>query len=84
MKINFTERAWDEYLYWQQTDRAQLKRINALIRDIQRDGFEGIGKPEPLGYEFQGHWSRRIDAEHRLVYKILEEGLLIVQCRYHY
>ena len=84
MKINFTEKAWEEYLFWQQNDRAQLKRINTLIRDIQRNPYEGIGRPESLRYEYQGYWSRRIDEEHRLVYKVLDDILNIVQCRYHY
>ena len=84
MKINFTENAWEEYLFWQQNDRAQLKRINTLIRDIQRNPYEGIGRPESLRYEYQGYWSRRIDEEHRLVYKVLDDILNIVQCRYHY
>jgi len=84
LKINFTENAWEEYLFWQQNDRAQLKRINTLIRDIQRNPYEGIGRPESLRYEYQGYWSRRIDEEHRLVYKVLDDILNIVQCRYHY
>jgi toxin YoeB len=84
LKITFTAIAWDEYLYWQQTDRARIKRINELIRDVSRNPYEGIGKPEPLRYEYRGYWSRRIDAEHRLVYKIIDGTILIVQCRYHY
>ena len=84
MKINFTEKAWEEYVFWQQNDRAQLKRINTLIREIQRNPYEGIGRPESLRYEYQGYWSRRIDEEHRLVYKVLDDALNIVQCRYHY
>lgn len=84
MKILFTEHAWEEYLYWQQTDKKMLRRINELIRDIQRKPFEGIGKPEPLKFGFAGLWSRRIDHEHRLVYKIEKDGVCIVQCRYHY
>lgn len=82
--ISFRERAWDDYLFWQQTNKAIHKRINLLIKDIQRNPFEGIGKPEPLKYEFSGFWSRRIDDEHRLVYTIVDDNLIIVQCRYHY
>ena len=82
--IHFRQRAWDDYLYWQQTDHKILKRINALIRDIQRDPFAGLGKPEPLKHQFTGLWSRRINDEHRLVYTLLDGGLVIVQCRYHY
>ena len=84
MKILFTEQAWEDYLHWQKNDRAMLKRVNELIRDVQRDPFEGVGKPEPLRYEFKGYWSRRIDTEHRLVYKVADGAMWIVQCRYHY
>ncbi|MEI7867401.1 MAG: Txe/YoeB family addiction module toxin [Candidatus Methylumidiphilus sp.] len=82
--ISFRERAWNDYLYWQQTDKAKLKRINQLIRDIQRDPFEGIGKPEPLRHDLAGLWSRRIDDEHRLVYAVEGMNIMIAQCRYHY
>ena len=82
--ICFRQRAWDDYLYWQQTDRKILQRINFLIRDIQRDPFSGPGKPEPLKHQFAGFWSRRINDEHRLVYTLLDGELVIVQCRYHY
>jgi toxin YoeB len=84
MALTFDDDAWDDYLYWQQNDKARLKRINALIRDIQRSPFEGIGKPEPLKHQFSGFWSRRIDDEHRLVYQVNDETITIVQCRYHY
>jgi toxin YoeB len=84
MMINFRERAWQDYLYWQETDKQILKRINALIKDIQRNPFIGIGKPEPLKYQFAGFWSRRINDEHRLVYTFIKTELVIVQCRYHY
>ena len=84
MKLIWSEQAWDDYLYWQQTDRKILQRINALIRDIQRDPFGGLGKPEPLKHQFTGFWSRRINDEHRLVYTLLDDELVIVQCRYHY
>jgi len=82
--ICFRERAWSDYLYWQQTDRRMLKRINSLIRDIQRDPGAGIGKPEPLKHDLSGLWSRRIDDEHRLVYTVSAGELVIIQCRYHY
>jgi toxin YoeB len=82
--ISFRDRAWADYLYWQQTNKAILKRINQLIRDIQRDPFSGIGEPEPLRHELAGLWSRRIDEEHRLVYCIEANDIIIVQCRYHY
>jgi len=82
--ICFRERAWQDYLHWQQTDKKMLKRINALIKDIQRDPFNGLGKPESLKHHLTGFWSRRIDDEHRLVYTLVNNELIIVQCRYHY
>jgi len=84
MKLTFHEEAWEDYLYWQSSDRKQLKKINALLRECLRTPFAGTGKPEPLKGEFAGWWSRRIDQEHRLVYRATEDGLLIAQCRYHY
>jgi toxin YoeB len=84
MTLTFSSKAWDNYLYWQKTDKAILKRINALIRDIQRDHFEGIGKPEPLRHSLSGYWSRRINDEHRIVYKAADGNLFIAQLRYHY
>jgi toxin YoeB len=78
------ENAWDDYLYWQGQDRRVLKRINQLLADIQRNGNTGIGKPEALKHGFQGFWSRRITDEHRLVYRVAEDAVLIAQCRYHY
>ncbi|HYN20685.1 MAG TPA: Txe/YoeB family addiction module toxin [Thermoanaerobaculia bacterium] len=80
----FAERAWEDYLFWQATDRRVLARINHLIREIQRDPFVGIGKPEPLRHAFRGYWSRRVDDEHRLVYKIEGDSVLLAQMRYHY
>jgi len=80
----WSDDAWDEFLYWQQNDKKVLKRILELIKDIDRNGYEGIGKPEGLRYSLQGFWSRRIDAEHRLVYKVEDDSLIIVSCRYHY
>jgi toxin YoeB len=84
LKIIFSELAWEDYLYWQQTDKRLLKRTNELIQAIQRDPFVGIGKPEPLKHGFSGYWSRRINDEHRIVYKVQDEALLIAQCRGHY
>jgi toxin YoeB len=80
----FTDAAWDDYLYWQSQDRKTLKRVNALIKDIERSPFEGIGKPEPLRYRLQGYWSRRIDAENRLVYSVTGDRVNIVSCKDHY
>ena len=84
MKLIFAEHAWEDYLYWQRTDKSVLKRINHLIKDMQRHPYEGIGDPEPLKHSWSGYWSRRIDREHRLVYKATDETIIIVQCRYHY
>lgn len=84
MIIAWAEKAWEDYLYWQQTDRKTLKRINMLLKDITRQPFEGIGDPEPLKHNWSGYWSRRIDREHRLVYKVAAEGIVVVQCCYHY
>ena len=83
MKLTFAENAWEDYLHWQKTDKQMLKRINTLIREIQRSPFEGIGKPEPLKHALSGYWSRRINDEHRIVYKIGEDVILIAQLRYH-
>lgn len=84
MKIIFSEHAWEEYLFWQNTDRKILLRINSLIRDIQRSPFAGVGKPEPLKHALTGYWSRRITDEHRIVYKVERDTLLIAQLRFHY
>jgi toxin YoeB len=84
VKIVFASRAWEDYLHWQGQDRRTLRRINALIADIVRNGNEGIGKPEPLRHSLSGYWSRRIDEKHRLVYQIGEDEVLIAGCRYHY
>lgn len=84
MRLIFAEKAWEDYLYWQKTDQKILKRVNTLIKDITRDPFEGIGKPEPLKHALSGYWSRRINDEHRIIYKVQEESLLIAQLRYHY
>lgn len=84
MKLVWDQAAWEDYLYWQQHYRKLLQRINQLIADIQRNGNQGIGKPEPLKHGFHGYWSRRITAEHRLVYKIVDDEVRIAQCRLHY
>jgi toxin YoeB len=84
MRLVFTDRSWDDYLYWQKNDRRMARRINDLIKDIQREPFAGIGKPEPLRHQLQGLWSRRIDDEHRLVYEVAEDELRIIACRYRY
>ncbi len=84
MKLIFAEKAWEDYLYWQKTDKKMLNRVNALIKDIMRDPFDGIGKPEPLKHALSGYWSRRINDEHRIVYKYQSNEVLIAQLRYHY
>ncbi|OTA16889.1 toxin YoeB [Xenorhabdus vietnamensis] len=84
MILSWAETAWEDYLYWPQTDKKTLKRINTLIRDIARQPFDGLGDPEPLKHNWSGYWSRRIDREHRLVYKVTDTAIVIVQCRYHY
>lgn len=84
MKLIFSENAWDDYLHWQTTDKKVLKRINQLISDIQRSAFEGVGKPEPLKHALSGYWSRRIDSEHRIVYRTDDDAVFIAQLRYHY
>ncbi len=82
--ISWTPHAWEDYLYWQGQDKKTVKRINELIKDINRDPFQGIGKPEPLKFEFNGCWSRRIDDTNRLVYQVADQNIIILQCRYHY
>lgn len=84
MILSFADDAWDDYLYWQKNDKKILNKINRLIKEIDREPFEGIGDPEPLKYNWSGYWSRRITIEHRLVYKVTDDHLLIAQCRYHY
>ncbi|MCT8987848.1 Txe/YoeB family addiction module toxin [Shewanella phaeophyticola] len=84
MKLTFSTNAWEQYLYWQTTDKKVLKRINLLIKDIQQTPTEGIGKPEPLKHGLSGYWSRRINDEHRIVYKPQNDTILIAQLRYHY
>ncbi len=84
MKLVFTPEAWEDYLYWQEHDRKILKKINLLLKEIKREPFGGLGKPEPLKYQLAGYWSRRINHEHRLVYEIFERSIIVVSCRYHY
>lgn len=84
MKLIFSENSWSDYLYWQKTDKKILKRINLLIRDIQRIPYEGIGKPEALKHGLSGYCSRRINDEHRIVYKVENDSVFIAQLRYHY
>lgn len=84
MLLKFTEDAWKDYCYWQSQDNKTLKRINSLIKEIQRDPFAGIGKPEPLKYDFQGAWSRRIDTENRLIYMLDESGIAFLSFKDHY
>ena len=84
MKKLFSDDAWEDYLYWQATDKSVMKKINTLIKEIERTPFEGSGKPEPLKFNLSGWWSRRINLEHRLVYKIENDTVIISQCRFHY
>lgn len=84
MKLTFWDEAWDQYLYWQDTDKAMSRKLNGLIKECLRHPFDGTGKPEPLKGDLAGFWSRRIDREHRLVYRIASDTLEILACRYHY
>ncbi|ETS31402.1 toxin YoeB [Photorhabdus temperata] len=84
MILSWAEMAWEDYLHWQQTDKKTLKRVNTLIKDVKRQPFGGLGGPEPVKHNWSGYWSRRIDRKHRLVYKVTDETIIIVQCRYHY
>jgi toxin YoeB len=84
MKFVFTEISWEDYLYWQKIDKSKIKRINELLKDISRSPYEGIGKPEALRYNYAGFWSRRIDEEHRLIYRVTDDEVQIVKCRFHY
>ena len=84
MKIIFTKNSWEDYTSWLKEDKKTLQKINELIKDIQRNPFEGKGKPEPLKYDLSGFWSRRINREHRLVYRFENNEILIYSCRYHY
>lgn len=84
MKLVFADEAWDDYLFWQKQDRKMVDRITKLIQEVKRDPFSGVGKPEPLKHALAGFWSRRITDEHRMVYRIEDDSLLIAQLRYHY
>ncbi len=84
MKLLFVEESWEDYLYWQKTDKKKLKRINELLKDISRSPFEGYGKPEALKHKYRGLWSRRIDGEHRLIYQVKDNEIRIIKCRFHY
>jgi toxin YoeB len=83
-KLVFSDEAWEDYLHWQETDRSMVRRINQLIKDIRRSPYEGIGKPEPLKHQLAGWWSRRIDAEHRFVYRVTANAVEIATLRHHY
>ena len=84
MNLTWTDESWEEYEQWQTKDKKILKKINNLLKDIKRDSFNGIGKPEPLKHELSGCWSRRITDEHRLVYTVTEYSVVIISCKYHY
>ena len=84
MRTIFTKNSWEDYLFWQINEKKMLKKINELIKDIKRTPFKGKGKPEPLKYDLAGYWSRRIDREHRLVYQVTKNEILIYSCRFHY
>jgi len=84
MNILFQKNAWEDYIYWQSTDKNILKKINELIKDCSRNPFEGIGKPEALKNNYSGFWSRRITDEHRLIYTVVDDNLYIIKCRFHY
>ena len=84
MILAFSSKAWADYLYWQETDPKIVARINELLKDVVRNPFSGIGKPEPFKHEFKGYWSRRINAKHRLIYRPTEGQILIAQARFHY
>ena len=84
MKFVFTELSWEDYLFWQKNDKQKLKRINELLKDISRNPYEGIGKPEPLKFNYAGFWSIRIDEEHRLIYRVIDDEIQIATCRFHY
>lgn len=84
MKLSFFDKAWDDYLYWQQADPKTLRKINTLLKEISRTPFEGLGKPEPMKHHLTNYWSRRIDQEHRLVYRVEDDIIYVLQCRHHY
>ena len=84
MYITFNDISWNEYLFWQKNDKQKLNKINELLKDISRSPSEGIGKPEGLTFKYVGFWSRRIDDEHRLIYKVIDDEIFIYKCRFHY
>jgi len=84
MKYIFVDESWEDYLYWQKTNKNTLRRINDLLKHISREPFSGIGKPEPLKHKYKGYWSRRIDGEHRLIYRVKDNEIHIAKCRFHY
>jgi len=84
MKYIFVDESWEDYLYWQRTDKRIASKINALLKNIARNHYTGLGKPEPLKYKYKGFWSRRIDGEHRLIYQIKGDEIHIAKCRFHY
>ena len=84
MILIFVDESWEDYLYWQKTDRKILDRINNLVKDISRNPYSGLGKPEPLKYKYQGYWSRRITDEHRLIYKVVNDEIHVAKCLFHY
>lgn len=84
MKLIFTDASWEDYIWFQENDKKLVKRINRIIKEIKRTPYEGIGKPEPLKANLTGHWSRRINFEHRIVYEVYEDNLTIISCRFHY
>ena len=84
MRLIFVDESWEDYLYWQKNDKKLVKRINSIIKDISRSPFTGIGKPEPLKHKYKGFWSRSINDEHRLIYRVQNDEIWIVKCRFHY
>ncbi len=84
MKYIFVDESWDDYLYWQKTNKKSVKKINELLKDISRTPFTGLGKPEALKHKYKGFWSRRIDSEHRLIYAVKDDEIFIAKCRFHY
>jgi toxin YoeB len=84
MRYIFVDESWEDYLFWQKTDKMMLLKINELLKDIAQNPFSGLGKPESLKHKYKGFWSHRIDGEHRLIYKVKEDEMLIAKCRFHY
>lgn len=84
MRYVFVDESWEDYLFWQNTDKKKLRKINKLLKDIARNPFDGLGKPEPLKHKYSGFWSRRIDEEHLLIYKFEDDTIFIAKCRFHY